>query len=30
MPQVNKHCVGNHFATFRCALNFLKFLTFSW
>jgi hypothetical protein len=28
MPQVNIHCVGNHFATFRCALGFLKFLTF--
>jgi hypothetical protein len=30
MPQVNIHCVGNHFATFHCALGFLKFLTFSW
>jgi hypothetical protein len=30
MPQVNIHCVGNHFATFHCALDFLKFLTFSW
>jgi hypothetical protein len=30
MPQVNIHCVGNHFATFCCALGFLKFLTFSW
>jgi hypothetical protein len=30
MPQVNIHCVGNHFATFRCALGFLKFLTFLW
>jgi hypothetical protein len=30
MPQVNMHCVGNHFATFHCALGFLKFLTFSW
>jgi hypothetical protein len=29
-PQVNIHCLGNHFATFRCALSFLKFLTFSW
>jgi hypothetical protein len=30
MPQVNIHCVGNHFATFHCALGFLKLLTFSW
>jgi hypothetical protein len=30
MPQVNIHCVGNHFDTFHCALDFLKFLTFSW
>jgi hypothetical protein len=30
MAQVNIHCVGNHFATFRCALGFLKFLAFSW
>jgi hypothetical protein len=30
MPQVNIHCVGNHFATFCWALDFLKFMTFSW
>jgi hypothetical protein len=30
MPQVNIHSVGNHFATFYCALVFLKFLTFLW
>jgi hypothetical protein len=30
MPEVNIHCVGNHFATLCCTLSFLKFLTFSW
>jgi hypothetical protein len=25
-----EHILHNHFATFRCALGFLKFLTFSW
>jgi hypothetical protein len=30
MPRLNINCVGNHFATFHCALAFLKFLTFSW
>jgi hypothetical protein len=30
MPQVNIHCMCNHFATFRCTLGFLKFLIFSW
>jgi hypothetical protein len=28
MPQVNIYCVSNHFATLRCALGFLKLLTF--
>jgi hypothetical protein len=26
MLQVNIHCVGNHFATFRCALGFFEIL----
>jgi hypothetical protein len=25
-----EHILHNHFATFRCGLGFLKFLTFSW
>jgi hypothetical protein len=25
-----KHILHNHFATFHCGLEFLKFLTFSW
>jgi hypothetical protein len=25
-----EHILHNHFATFRCDLGFLKFLTFSW
>jgi hypothetical protein len=25
-----EHILHNHFATFRCGLDFLKFLTFSW